>query len=125
MLDLNLATWTHRQREYACRGKGQSIAYRCERRSSHCGLDVHIGIAAEHPQSGMKILHELNPRFRCVHELRLNSQTCGGGDVQDASPGWGRGRTGPSPFDKHVRSTRAQGAKEAPFGGNTYGDSKV
>jgi len=32
---------------------------------------------------------------------------------------------GPSPFGKHVRSTYAQEAKEAPFRGNTYGDLKV
>ena len=34
------------------------------------------------------------------------------------------GRVHP-PFGKHVRSAYGQEAKEAPFGGSTYGDSKV
>jgi len=61
--DPNLVMWTRRQREFASRGKGQSIAYRYGRRLPCGGLDRHQDgrRSTGSPQKRTKILHELNP----------------------------------------------------------------
>ena len=60
----NLVIWTHRQREFASRGKEQSIVYRYEKKSSCGGVDRHRSGRwfAECPRKRVKISYELNPK---------------------------------------------------------------